>query len=317
MKNLNIKKLIAVRNGRKSKVKDGIDIYEEDRLVSFNPEHENYIDTNNPYDPKPIYNTIDGCTCISVFLRKETDDRYDGNPLIYALKNFEKVVEYEKNRGKNDKEKEKEKEYRKLWKFKNKTPDINATADVYAKSDIYALLKRFVAVTKEFKEPFDTIILVPSSSKLNTYVAECISKIKKRPIIKRFFYKLTVNEVEENGYLDEDKIIEEYPENEQDAKRAELREALSRMRKLNKGMFSYKYFHDTKLRKCVSKSMDIYQDIDGNDISEKINDKRILVVDDTITSKGTLSETAQALNNETFHPKEIIFFTLFSSKNNE
>ena len=82
-------------------------------------------------------------------------------------------------------------------------------------------------------------------------------------------------------------------------------------------MFSYKYFHDTKLRKCVSKSMDIYQDIDGNDISEKINDKRILVVDDTITSKGTLSETAQALNNETFHPKEIIFFTLFSSKNNE
>lgn len=59
--------------------------------VGFNPNHQKYVNTNDPWEPYPIYNNIDGYKVISVFEREITDDKQDGNPLIYALKSLAMV----------------------------------------------------------------------------------------------------------------------------------------------------------------------------------------------------------------------------------
>ena len=69
---------------KKTLVKEGIDVDGENMTVGFNPNHQKYVNTNDPWEPYPIYNNIDGYKVISVFEREITDDKQDGNPLIYA-----------------------------------------------------------------------------------------------------------------------------------------------------------------------------------------------------------------------------------------
>lgn len=52
------------------------------------------------------------------------------------------------------------------------------------------------------------------------------------------------------------------------------------------------------------------------EIAEHINDKNILIIDDTVTTGATLSTSADAICR-TFKPKSITFLTIFSSKDNE
>ena len=141
----------------KNKVADGVDIDSQNFLVSFNPNHQNNVDTNDLYNPRPFYDELEGHKVISVFERKSSDSRYDGNPLIYALKNY----------GKTEEELKKSKSSASKWRFAN------------PQYDILALMRRFVAVTKEFDIPFDTIVYVPSTSPLNAYVARCTKRIKE------------------------------------------------------------------------------------------------------------------------------------------
>ena len=121
-------------------VDEGIDVDTEKMEVGFNPNHQEYVNTNDPWYPKPIYNTIDGKKIISIFERKTTEDGSDGNPLIYALKGNK-------------------------WHFRN--PHF----------DIMALLRRFVAVTKELKESYDLIITTPSSNSLNTEILYKVERV--------------------------------------------------------------------------------------------------------------------------------------------
>ena len=72
--------------------------------------------------------------------------------------------------------------------------------------------------------------------------------------------------------------------------------------------FSYKYI-PPYLRKYVLKSMFLEDD---NKIDKMINDKDILILDDTISSGQTISETSKRIYN-TFTPKSITVITLFSS----
>lgn len=120
---------------------EGIELDDVNHIVSFNPNHQEYVNTNDPWNPKPIYNEINGYKVISIFKCKDTENNLDGNSLIYALKGI---------RG---------------WKFKNPSYDI------------FELLRRFVAVTKELKENFDVIITTPSSNKLNTEVLYRVKRI--------------------------------------------------------------------------------------------------------------------------------------------
>ena len=71
----------------------GIDIRKEGdkTFISYNPNHQNNVDTNSLINPKPFYNEVNGYPVYSIFLRKSSQDG-DGNPLIYALKGLKLAV---------------------------------------------------------------------------------------------------------------------------------------------------------------------------------------------------------------------------------
>jgi hypothetical protein len=73
---------------------EGLDLDPVYGTVSMNPNHQNYVDTNDAWSPHPYYTTINGYKVISLFKNK-----WEHNPLIWALKN-------------------------KKWKFKNPQHDI-------------------------------------------------------------------------------------------------------------------------------------------------------------------------------------------------
>lgn len=80
----------------------------------------------------------------------------------------------------------------------------------------------------------------------------------------------------------------------------------------NDGNFSYKFFNKS-FRKYVIKSMYINDRFTTNEeeYANTINGKKILVIDDTVTSGKTISDSAEAIL-DTYAPESITFLTLFS-----
>ena len=256
-------------------IEEGIDIDIPSKTVGFNPNHQKYVDTNDPWNPHPFYNEVRGYKVISIFERKQTDDRQDGNPLIWALK------------GKD-------------WKFRDEHYDL------------MALLRRFVSVTKELNESFDVIITTPSQNKLNNEILKRISRIIPHSIsIENFFMKYEANWVYEQ-LLDSKWMEANYPsEKERSDLRNRIYSFILRMNKENEGIFSYKYI-PKPLREVIIQSMYVSDEYKDNlELANEINDKRVLVLDDTVTSGKTISDSANALL-DTFAPKDITFLTLFT-----
>ena len=232
-------------------VLEGLDLDPVYGTVSMNPNHQNYVDTNDIWSPQPYYTTINGYKVISLFKNK-----WEHNPLIWALKN-------------------------KKWKFKN------------PKYDIMFLLRRLVAVTKELHENFDVIITTPSASNLNN---ELLSKIERliphSKSYKNFFEKYSAKEV-----------YDELP----NSYKKELGIYFQKMQSANNGMFSYKYI-PAKLRNKIGRTIRTNK---GLNLADEINGKRILILDDTVTTGKTISDSAKALVS-TFAPASITFFTIMT-----
>lgn len=256
---------------------EGIDVDKDKMEVGFNPNHQEYVNTNDPWNPKPIYNTIDGKKIISIFERKRTEDGSDGNPLIYALKGNK-------------------------WHFRN--PHF----------DVMSLLRRFVAVTKELKESYDLIITTPSSNSLNTEILYKVERlVPHSDSVENFFMKYSADEVYES-FIDNDWLERNYANKKQrDKVHSMIYKAICKMNIPkasggNDGVFSYKYIKPIVLREAILQSMKISDEFKEAD---RINGKNVLIIDDTITSGKTLSDSAKAIL-EMYDPKSITFLTLFS-----
>lgn len=234
-------------------VVEGIDLDPVYGDVSLNPNHQNYVDTNDAWNPQPYYSTINGYKVISLFKNK-----YDHNPLIWALKN-------------------------KKWRFKN------------PRYDIMFLLRRLVAVTRELHEQFDVIITTPSASSLNN---ELLSKIERlvphSKSFKNFFTKYSAKEVY-------DKLPNVY--------KKELGVYFQEMQRANGDVFSYKYI-PAALRNKIGETIRVSGN-GGIDLANEINGKKILILDDTVTTGKTISDSAKALMNM-FTPASITFFTIMT-----
>ena len=230
---------------------EGLDLEPLYGYVSTNPNHQNYVDTNDAWNPKPHYTTYNGYRVISLFKNK-----WEHNPLIWALKG-------------------------KKWKFKN------------PRKDVMFLLRRLVAVTKELNENFDVIITTPSASELNN---ELLSKIERlvphSKSYKNFFVKYSAKEV-----------YDELP----NAYKNELGVYFQDMQRKNGGVFSYKYI-PAKLRNKIGGTIRINKEFA---LSNEINGKKILILDDTVTTGKTISDSAKALL-DTFAPASITFFTIMT-----
>ena len=165
---------------------------------------------------------------------------------------------------------------------------------------ILQLFKQFIKISKKIKTSYDTIICIQSSSSLNTDFLYRLNKIiNSKNKITDLFNKLPASEIMEK-YVDTPNM------SEKDAKII-----LNSLRKMieKDDYFTYKEI-PTNLRKYICNSCTIY----GNDAlkySDIINDKDILILDDTISSGETISDNVKAIR-DTFAPKSITVITLFS-----
>ena len=87
---------------------------------------------------------------------------------------------------------------------------------------------------------------------------------------------------------------------------------LPKEQKGNDGIFSYKFLKPSELRNAIVQSMYINDDFrDELTYGPLINSKKVLIIDDTVTSGKTISDSADAVK-EMYDPISITFLTLFS-----
>lgn len=267
-----------VRKEFKKLLKEGDDI-PKSRTVTVDNTHQNFVDTNSYYNPYLFTDIQKGYKTISIFQRKSTVDKIDSNPLLNALKQ------------------------RKGWKFNN------------AKEDLFKLLRNFVSAAKLLPK-YDTIIMTPSNNNLNKIVFGYLTRLISHDYhIQDFFQKMTAKDVYE--CMIDDDYIEKNFKDIADKVYDDIDDAFTEMYKNNNGIFSYKYLQKAVYRDIIMQSMKIkdYPHCELNH-ADKINDKDILVFDDTITTGKTISDSGKAIK-EMFSPKSITYVTLFSALDDE
>ena len=165
---------------------------------------------------------------------------------------------------------------------------------------IIELFKQFLKISKKIEPKYDTIINVYSRSTLNTKFLFRLNKIiKAENNITDLFMKIEASEV----------LMQAVDAKGVDAKTSKrLMGSIQKM--IDKdNYFTYKML-PTDLRQYICTSCKV-EERDDLMYSEMINDKDILILDDTISSGKTISDSVFAIN-ETFKPKSITVITLFS-----
>ena len=152
----------AVAQAIDSIINEGIDFDPQTKTVSYNPSHEENVDTSIEHNPTKDGDIVPNVQVWSIFKRKR-GFRGDGNPLVYALK------------GEGG------------WTFRDE-------------SDRTAIEQQFDAIATKFATmyPIGVTILMPSGNELNTHIADVVmSKSRNAELIEGVICKLTTEEVDE------------------------------------------------------------------------------------------------------------------------
>lgn len=177
------------------------------------------------------------------------------------------------------------------WKFNITNEEINK------------YIRRFLTICKKINLQYDTIIITPSSSDLNEKFMKVISnQIKSKDVLNEFFVKLSIEEIIDDDLIDKEQIQHDYP-NEFNKVIAEIHRSFRRMKgtSFEAKMMNKKYL---KYIKYISSNND-------EDVRSKIDDKDILILDDTISSGETISQCINGVLSN-FVPKSITIITLLS-----
>ena len=275
---------------------EGIDIDTYKRIVTYNPSHSNFVDTSLKFNPninKNIFKSnlsaldkvaftkgeFNNITVWSIFKRFGNRTTYDGNPLIYALK--------EENG----------------WKFPN-----TANKEQFFEQ-VELVIKKFLTMNKP-----DTIIVIPSSNPLNNKLAEMIvENSPESEIINDVLIKITAESILNYVYEPDSAFREFYGESFQ-KKYRELEEYINknvRVKHLNSDLILFKrhWIEDSTMRTVIDKTMML------NDVSyaDLINNKNILLVDDIISHCSSNKESIRTLKDQ-YEPKKIDVLTLLSKR---
>ena len=170
------------------------------------------------------------------------------------------------------------------------------------KTSIIELLKKFIRISEKIKPEYDTIVVVESSNTLNTKFLHRLNKIiRAKNVITDLFYKIPASEI----------LTANFDGRSMPKEDAEfVHKKLRRMIK-NNNIFSFKFI-PKELRYCIKKTIGMYPpETELIKYSKLINDKNVLVLDDTISSGTTISEYCKNLI-DTFTPKSLTVITLFS-----
>ena len=253
---------------------EGIDFDPQTKTVSYNPTHENNVDTSIENNPSYNKELVSGVQVWSVFKRKR-GLRGDGNPLIYALK------------GEG-------------WKFRSE-------------EDRISIEKQFDAIATKFANmyPVGVTILIPSGSELNKHIADVVmSKSKDAELIEGVICKLTTEEVDEI-VLDFNSKFREFYKDDFNSKYFELGRYLDLMDKERNGYFSRHLIKNNQMRDILDSTLKLSDDRYA-EFANKMNGQDILIIDDTISRGQTIAEACQIMR-DSYSPKSITVLTLLSS----
>lgn len=260
-----------------SVINEGIDFDPQTKTVSYNPSHEENVDTSIEHNPTMDGDIVQNVQVWSIFKRKK-GLRGDGNPLVYALK------------GEGG------------WTFRDE-------------SDRNAIEKQFDAIATKFATmyPIGVTILMPSGNELNMHIADVVmSKSKNAELIKGVICKLTTEEVDDI-VLDFNSKFREFYKDEFNSKYYELGRYLDLMDKERNGYFSRHLIKNNQMRDVLDSTLKLSDDRFA-EFANKINDQDVLIIDDTISRGQSIKEACQIIL-ESYAPKSITVLTLLSKLN--
>lgn len=271
----NIKDILSLMERIEQKtIFEGIDFDNDELTVSYNPSHEENVDTSIENNPTNDTEIVPGVNVWSIFKRKR--GLYgDGNPLIYALKG------------------------EKGWHFKSD-------------EDRIAIEKQFDAIATKFSTlyPIGVTVIIPSGNELNLHIAYVIkSKSPNAKIIEGAICKLTTEEVNDI-VLDKNSEFRKHYGTEFNAAYKRLSMYLEDMDAQRNGAFSRHLIKDNEMRNVLNFTLKVSTDKYAS-YANDINDKDILIVDDTI-SRGQSIQEACKIMMESYSPKSITVLTLLS-----
>ena len=283
-------------------VAEGMEFNPRTKTVHLEFSHERGVDTGSIFNPVKDSIKIKGKNypVYSIFKRKYIeDDIRDGNPLLYAFKNY-----VQEGKGKDA-----------TLVLKNP----NDWRLEWKEGDKMKLLRNFIEICSKIDRKYDTIVMAPSSNILNEKFLYYLSKmLDSDNVIKDYFRKLdceSVLELYDYESLEKDLRNEGFLDAGIDNIVSLVEANFAKMNRENDGVFSYKYLDVVKgtrvdLRSYVTKSME-FREFQELRYADKINGRDILILDDTISRGFTVSEMVKAIIS-TYTPKSVTIVTLFS-----
>lgn len=170
-------------------------------------------------------------------------------------------------------------------------------------SEITKYIRRFLSICKKIKNKYDTIIITPSASDINEKFMNVISKqVDADKIINEYFIKLTKEEIIDDDLIDTERIRNDYGTSFNKV----MSEIHRSFRRMKGEMFEAKYVNKEYL-----KYIKYIETNSNNDIRKYIDDKDVLLLDDTISSGETVSQCINGIISN-FIPKSITIITLLS-----
>ena len=173
-------------------------------------------------------------------------------------------------------------------------------------SEITKYIRRFLNICKKINNKYDTIIITPSASELNEKFMKTISRqVDANNIINEYFVKLSKEEIIDDDLIDIERIRNDYGSSFNKV----MSEIHRSFRRMKGETFEAKYVKKEYLKYIK------YIETNGDDnIRKYIDDKDILLLDDTISSGETVSQCINGILSN-FIPKSITIITLLSKVN--
>lgn len=279
MKNINIsqKKLSRIIHENIRRMLDeGIDFDEATSTVSYNPNHEDNVETSELTNPTKVTKYGNGVEVWSIFKRK-SGCANDGNPLVYALK------------GEGG------------WHFKtNKDKNV-----------IFGQIEK---ITKKFfsNHSSNVTVILPSDGSLNGLFANIIKCYNPGSVfIDDLLIKLDVEEV--RRILLEPGSLFRKVYNKPDLFRKALAEFDIHAQKMG-NRYRTHLMRNKEIRSVVEQTIRInYPQVAK--YFDNINNKDVLVVDDNIGMGNSIKVAINELKRH-YTPNSITFLTLFSERYN-
>lgn len=263
---------------------EGFDIKPQ-RKLHYTDAHQNILNTSLDGDMTKITMFSDDLnefvTVYSIFKRKKIENKKgDSNPVLYALK--------------------KEKD----WSFETEYDKV-------------LFWRRFVCLLKQFlnahKNSFECVVVIPSSNQLNKDISNEIKKVVNNYGIECVIEDAlrTITTTELLGEIeDTHSYFRDYWNDDFEKSLSKLKEDIKKMNETNKGIFKYHMIDDQEMRKSIINTL-ISDENKKPAYSVYINNKNVLLIDDSITHGQSIRGAIHAISN-TYNPKSVSVLTMFS-----